>query len=104
MQTNISLQSKENCLETYLKIKEQFDEDCQPRFLDAKEKLNKLFREHVTKYESKKRSLMVNAECQAKLEEEEVEEKAKASFHSNKKSIHNSGEQVKKLRSEVRSL
>ena len=44
VQTNIALQSKENCVDTYLKIKEQFDEDCQPRFENAKEKLNKLFR------------------------------------------------------------
>jgi hypothetical protein len=59
----------------------------------------------VTNYENKKKSLMVNFECQVKLEDEDgVEEKSKTNYHSNKKSNHNSGEQVKKLKSEVKSL
>jgi|688.fasta_scaffold1042155_2 hypothetical protein len=50
MQTNIALQSKENSIDTYLKIKEQFDEDCAPRFENVKEKLSKLFKENVINY------------------------------------------------------
>lgn len=71
VQTNIALQSKENCVDTYLKIKEQFDEDCQPRFENAKEKLNKLFREHVVNYENKKKALMMSIECQVKMDDED---------------------------------
>jgi hypothetical protein len=40
----MTLQSKENNIDTYLKIKEQFDEDCAPRFENAKEKLSKIFK------------------------------------------------------------
>lgn len=71
VQTNIALQSKENCVDTYLKIKEQFDEDCQPRFESAKERLNKLFKEHVVNYENKKKALMVSISCQARMEDED---------------------------------